>query len=483
MSENKEDDLGIDLPFELIIGDAGGRIDNGDVPIRWCASPNFIQELEAKGVKDPHVLIASYHNSNVEGRSFNYEMDRKLIPISELMTYLRFTRSGKCKVYGMIVDGAVGRAQIHKKWMRRAYGVYDDIVDSWNDRLHDGLDYVVVSTSEFVEIPEGVFGKEPSPWVKWYVNLWHDSKSKITDECDFRKRFLIAFIFKWIVFLPYLFGLVFLRVVGGSVAILGGFFTKVKFWRVFRPYKYPNMQYNVLGDINGISDNSFFFERRKINGSNYRQTTPIMCVLAFIPLLLITEAVLVSFIVTLRGDFGGDFGAIMAAIAGGVFGLLLFIDLTIILVELGVKYKFGNRLINAIDGFIMGVLARFPKFNAGSQGVKVFVLSIAGLLILAVLVLMFKFLLAAVGIIIVSTLLGAGFFFLMLVFADKILALLDNFFAMSAKDNDYSHITELLCAKEEDNLRPNYKYIPKKQRTVRLWYRDLKNKVCKPMQS
>jgi len=44
-TEKETPEVEEDLDFELIIGDAGGQIDNGDVPIRWCMKPDFVAEL------------------------------------------------------------------------------------------------------------------------------------------------------------------------------------------------------------------------------------------------------------------------------------------------------------------------------------------------------------------------------------------------------------------------------------------------------
>ena len=468
------------LKFELIIGDAGGQIDNGDVPVRWCASPDFIKELEAKGVKDPHVLITSYHNGGREGWAYDNEMDRKLIPLSELMTYVRFTKAGKCKIYGMVLDGAAGRQSLHDKYMRKYYGEYHNIISTYNDDLHNDLDYVVVATSNFVEIPENVFGKEPSPWIKWYVNLWH-SRDRVADECEFRKRFLIAFIFKWIPFLPFITGWITFRVFYAGSACLAGYFKKVRFLRAFRPYKYPSMEYNVFDDLcRPILDNFFIFTRPEISSS--KGTISYMYIgLALVPALHLIVASIVLLFLNPDGVVG--LVAITAGIIAVIAGILLVLDITIIGIETMLHFKVGEALINSINKMVLRILDWLPKVDPHSQNAKIAFLSFMGLLAAIIMGVGLKFLIAAIGIFIVSILATFVFFFFLLLFSDKLLYLMDRYFAMSAKANDYGHITELLCAKEEDNLRPNYKYIPKKQRTVRLWARDLKNKVCKPMQS
>jgi len=72
---------------------------------------------------------------------------------------------------------------------------------------------------------------------------------------------------------------------------------------------------------------------------------------------------------------------------------------------------------------------------------------------------------------------------IMWLFAGAIHMWMMNKYTITAEENDYSNIKALLCPRDEDNLRPNIKYIPRNRRTIRLWYLDMKNKVCKPMQS
>jgi len=284
-----------DLDFELIIGDEGGRIDNGDVPIRWCAKPDFIHKLKELGVVDPHVLIASFSPRKHSGHErHTVEMDRRLVPLSELMTYLRFTRAGNMKVYGILLDGACGRGALHERYMRKQSGSYDAIVDSYTDAIYIDMKYSVETTSELVQIPAGVFGKEPSPWVKWYVNLWHNAKDRITDECDFRKRMIIA-IPKTLVFLPYLSILVGGRVLISVLAILSGYFKKVRLLRAFRPYKYPSLVWNVFDDGIHLWDDNFFLYRRK-NFLGYNKSKQAMLAgLVFAPIVPIVIAIILGF--------------------------------------------------------------------------------------------------------------------------------------------------------------------------------------------
>jgi len=479
MSDKETPEVIEDLDFELIIGDAGGQIDNGDVPIRWCMKPDFVVQLEAHKIVDPHVLISSFYPDN-NTENYSNEMDRKLVPLSELMTYLRFTKAGKCKVIGVILDGSCGRKELWDMYMRKDHNGYKtSIVSSWDGEIHSNIEYSEVVTSDFVSIPENVFGREPSPWLKWYVNLWHNSHNKITDECDFRKRFLIAFIFKWIVFLPFIIGLTLFRVGWAGGVLACGYFKKVRFFRAFRPYKYPSVTYNVLDDVDVIEDNMFVISRPCFTGNG--KTTKMLSGLAFTPIVALAVAFVIGVAVEANG-FGG-FLRIEAVAIATIFSVLMTMDVVVMIVETLIRFHVGDKIGHGILGFLGKLIDMLPTGGIPTKYQKMAILGLFGIVGIVIIGFAFKYLLTFLGIFLLSIGMSFAFFFLLLVFANQILDWLDNFFAMSAKDNNYGNITELLCPKDEDNLRPNYKYIPKKQRTVRLWYHDLKNKVCKPMQS
>jgi len=467
-----------DLDFELIIGDAGGQIDNGDVPIRWCMKPDFVAQLKERNIVDPHVLITSaYPNSHKE---YIKEMDRKLVPLSELMTYLRFTKAGKCRVVGVLLDGSEGRKLLWERYMRKSGGTYEKIVSDYDGTIYDNIRYEVAITSDHVEIPTNVFGREPSPWVKWYVNLWHNSHDKISDECDFRKRLLIGIIFKWEIFIPFIIGLVSFRSFWAGGVMMCGYFKKVRFWRVFRPYKYPSVTYNVLDDVHSVNDNLLIMTRPDFTGKE-GMTTKMLSGLAFAPIVWLSVAIIIF--LGVHPDGIGGFLRIEAAAIAVVLGVLITFDLFVMVVELLIRFDIGGKFIEGFIAIMDKLADMLPSGRISQEKKKLLILSLFGLIGLVVVVVAFKFLLAFLGILIVSMGMMFGFMFVTLVFANQILDWLDNYFAMSAKDNNYDQIGELLCPKDEDNLRPNYKYIPKKQRTIRLWYHDFKNKVCKPMQS
>lgn len=166
-------------PFELKVGGPDG-IDNADVPVRWCITPDFVTQMEKDKVVDPHIVLVSVHP--IYG-----EMSRHLAPLADLMTYVRFNRAGKMKLYGWIVDGSEGRKVMYKNFMQKTKGDWNtDLINGWDNEPRSDIRGTYTSTGRSVEIPKDVFGAEPNPKIKWFVNLWHSNR--IQDECHFRKR-------------------------------------------------------------------------------------------------------------------------------------------------------------------------------------------------------------------------------------------------------------------------------------------------------
>ena len=460
--------------FELIIGDAGGVIDNGDVPIRWCLTPEYVRKLEADGIVDPHVLITSYAPAEGDNGKISHclEMDRKLVPLTQLMTYLRFYRAGEMKVIGIILNGVAGREALHKRYMKKHWdGRYSNIVYDYDGTLHDELEYAYATTSELVEIPANVFGKEPSPWVKWYVNLLHGSSTAV-DECDYRKRMMLAFGLKWMLVIPYVFILIVGRALLTGIIAGAGYHKKTHFLRSFRVFKYPSISLNLFDTpIYWIDDNFFIYQRKFLGRNTYSFTSVAMLTgLAFTPILI----ALISGIVLFLEPAGVVGFLVLVGVAVGSFAaFFLFLDALTLLMELGMRHKAGEWLSDKVYN-------AFRFLTYGKRGDYWFYILIA--ISLATLAVLATYLTELVGLLAV---LGGVMVILsvaMFIFGDKIGEWLDRLLTIPASENDYSKAAALLCPDEEDNLRPNINYIPKSKRTLRLRFLDFKNKVCKPMQ-
>ncbi len=455
-------------PFELIVGDPGGEILNGDVAVRWCVTPALVAKLEEDGVIDPHVLLVSAN----EGR----EMQRQMVPITELMTYVRFTRAGEQDLFGFIISGADGRKKLQSTYFRKTNGDYEtDIMFTYTKQPHDDLHGEYCRTSVKVAIPAGVFGKEPSAWMKWYVNAWHSSTGKIVDECHYRRRLMIAFTLKVIPFLIFTFGLIVFRLFISGVMMLAGYWKNNLILRCFRPYKWTNMELHVFDGID-YSNNPLIIQRKHTyenwQGQKITEHIPMAFTVPFIPLVLALQAFIV-------GTFAEYFGQTMLTITVALLTVAVLFD-----IGYAIKLWFANtavfkKMANFMDGrfyVLSNYLDAHPVvLKTLGYSIFTFIVGLSAFMI---------FINAGILTFIIGLIMAFGIFVAVTFhYLEPFLTWLDNIYGISADQNNYGEIKELLCPKDEDNLRPNYNYIPPKQRTVRLWYLDLKNKVCKPMQS
>jgi len=449
------------LPFELIVGDTGGEILNGDVPVRWCVTPALVKELEDDKIVDPHILLVS---ANDKGR----EMQRQLVPITELMTYVRFTRAGTMKLYGFIINGAEGRKWLHNMYMRKSGGDFrTDVMYGWTSLPHDDLPGEYTRTDVTVEIPAGVFGKEPGPWMKWYVNAWHDT-DRVVDQCHFRKRAILAFTLKWIPFLLWATFLITVRVVVTGLLKLAGYWKNVKFFRSFRPFHYGSFEYHLLDDFS-FFENDLLVTRMYKTRSGEKEIATMIFTLPFIPLMLLIETALVVFVFKEQPSLFTTLGWTV----GIIFAICAFCDLVIWAGQWFNRTTVFESAANAINA----KLERITDFiNLKYLGYTLATVGGGFLLWLSTIVptILATLLLTLVPVVALMV--------VVFNFRDKIGEWLDNAYTVTPAHNDYTEIRELLCPKDANNLKPDIHFIPPKQRTIRLRYLDIKNKVCKPMQ-
>lgn len=467
--------------FELIVGEPSGEILNGDVPVRWCVTPELVAKLEKDGIVDPHILLVSAHN----GR----EMQRQLVPITELMTYVRFTKAGEMNLYGFIINGIFGRQDLYNVYNRKELGYYvtniifsprpSFITDNHKSKtvkfkhgVHQDIPAEYCRTHVTVEIPAGVFGKEPSEWMKWFVNLWMPNNGKFIDECNYRKHMVLALIFKSLPVLLWATTLVTLRVLLVSIFVLSGYWKGVRFFRAFRPFKWNNLKWFVIP--NWDDDNQLIFKRKQkiINffGDECVKTVPMMLTVPFIPAVLLIQTLIVF-------ATGANFVQTMFYVSGGLFILAIILDIIMAVILWYGSTQYFKKLHEVI-GNILAVALGTKCSKEQQRLTKVIHIITAVTFVLSMVFLLIP--VSSIQAIAIITL--AASIALALIYYKNMVEKLTNMYTVTPENNNCAEIKELLCPMEEDNLVPNIDYIPPKQRTVRLWYLNIKNKVCKPMQ-
>ena len=451
--------------FELIVGSETGEIMNGDVPVRWCITPQMVKKMEEDGVEDPHILL-------VTATPTGKEMDRKLIPLTELMTYVRFKKAGEMKLYGFILNGNRGRKHLHSTYMKKVDNEYaTEVIFYYTNEPHDDLPFAYKKTSVNVIIPDGVFGKEPHPLIKWYVNLWHSSKP--VDECHFRRRMILAFTLKLVPFIVWTFMLLLGRVALTFLFTLAGYWHQINYKVIFKPYKYSSIDLHLLPDLD-ITDNKFKIVYSYKDKYDDIEKQMLFSPIALNPLSVFLLSCLILFLTTVSSGSFDLYKTIIVTISviGGTFVIFAFTDICVFIYNKYIRYY--NRFNKVSD-----LVSKTNYVFVNPKVIMSVIIFFGVVTIAATIILANNPMITFLGSITIGILLLSAFFYY---YGERTFMWFENLFTVSSKSNDYTEIRELLCPNDEENLKPDIHKIPPKQRTIRLWYLDLKNKICKPMQ-
>lgn len=466
-------------PFELQVGGPDG-ITNADVPVRWCITPEFVSRMEKDEIRDPHILLVSVDKTRGD------EMSRHLVPVGELMTYVRFTRAGRMKLYGWIIDGSCGRRKLHDDFLGRTRGQWNtNVIFNWTGEPRDEIEGAYVGTERDVVIPANVFGNEPPRWLKWYANLWH--AGPVRDQCEFRKRVMIG-IPKLIPVAVVSFLLVALKVAIGSLFTLAGWRHSVQWRYAWRPFKYgvemilnsldivhpPNDHQNnpqkavFLGDSDWWCGQRFLWWRKLNNGDNlagifFLPFTPLLVLSIFGASWLTTGYIGDAAVIT------ATVLVIMLAISGTMD--IMFHSLITVMEHFGelwnvlvsVPARWFKRRWRSLDGYM-------ARNDLWPQTIATAI--IVGVVSLVTLFVMYWDVLQLL--LYVAVLVGATYFV-----SSKMLKQMDR----HALDmNDPTRMRELLCPADQSNMIASYAALPVERRSLGLKFKTIKNRVCRPMQ-
>ena len=233
--------------LSLIIGPDDGTIDNADVRVRWCVTPELTAFLESQDVKNPYIVISTYTTAG------DNEW-RGLFPLNEIMSFARFYNAGKINITAFIVEVNADdsfRRGWNPLWTGKEYDKFNYEVHHYGKTFikpqlnETKFRKVFAVATDTVVIPSGVFAKEPSAWVDWFANMWH-GKNKTDDGCEFRTRKWLAFSVKW---LPMLIWSLFYWAAGTLFALVM-LATGFKVWFTsWEPLKNP-FNPNLFGTMN-----------------------------------------------------------------------------------------------------------------------------------------------------------------------------------------------------------------------------------------
>ncbi|KKS80874.1 MAG: hypothetical protein UV57_C0058G0001 [Parcubacteria group bacterium GW2011_GWD2_43_10] len=199
---------------------------NPTVALRWCLVPEEIAYLKDKKIPNPHILLLVVNDRRC--------VDRQLLPISDLMTYISFNHLGDNTVWATIVWHDEGLRKLREFYISKGkYGYNNGFYNRETDTLEDtdgyGLDSIVINISA------DFFAPEPAEWEKKWVNLLFETKPK--DQCQFRKRRILAYTLQPILILFEIFIKISSRLLAALFFTVIRTRTKVNFVPIIHPFK------------------------------------------------------------------------------------------------------------------------------------------------------------------------------------------------------------------------------------------------------
>lgn len=467
--------------LSLIVGPDDGAIDNADVRVRWCVTPELTAHLVAEGVENPHVVLIT---CDMKGRN----EWRGVFPLNELMTFARFYNAGTMKLGAYIIDALndpIERRGKIIKWTKHDYESYNFGVQTEGYFFRTITDdEIYADVRENVVIPDGVFQKDPPAWLDWFVNVWH-GKHKNDDGCEFRRRAFIAFTVKWI---PMTIWAMIYWVVA-SLVLLAFAGLGLSSWIInLRPLLNPfdldsafTMMDTDEGEWGDLRDSKFvlWWTWREDQGEKKdRDTTitqpfytflPFSPTVFFVVLFGATEALTINF-----HDILEFYDAHVALIAIMLFlgGVALLFDICSTMWAAYLKYT-DEKYYN------------FSHLDIAKGGALITVSTVAFIAI-------FKsvpshvFMLICIAIVIVGLLIWLFNGIWLSKIGDNVANMIDRGYIwlynhLSSPD-DYTEMRELLCPKDKENLSTNIHNIPFSNLSWRLRYKNLRSMVCKPRQ-
>lgn len=313
----------------------------GAIPVTWCLSESW---LKGNSVKDFYVLLSTY-NPTPNGKTAEW---RGYVKLSDMMTYVTFLRPGVNRISACLVRNE----EVVKNWMKREGGRWsDDVVsfpkyDSELEMDKNGeWEYRLGSYSYQdhlqVEIPSECFAPEPweieKTWVNW---LW---KYKSVDQCEFRKRRMLAYSVQPIIFLFLMVVRVLLMFACLTVALKG-----LKWGPIFSP-----LNYDTLDICNDVEKSYFTVSKWEIPNS-----------FVFIPSLPI--ALIIGFINVATGLKSGILSVCLYAISGALF-IPVVILCVMVLTYCVNNVTFGKKIGAFIDKWFEARDAQADIRNAERQ--------------------------------------------------------------------------------------------------------------------
>lgn len=187
---NNETSIGV------VLNGGSNILDNATVPIMFGFNQEIIEQAPT------HVLVLDFSEKEQseaeEGHSYNAK--RRIIDLRQPVNFIEFLSSGKHQLlfWFLKFNNESQVAQFEKHILSRTYSAYELTI-----ALQDPKTFIdrksqaeyICSAEKMVEIPKIFFAQKPQSQIGKIVYKWSNRwyKTKPIDQCDYRRRRILAF--------------------------------------------------------------------------------------------------------------------------------------------------------------------------------------------------------------------------------------------------------------------------------------------------
>lgn len=269
--------------FQIKIADID--VSTGSVPISWCLDLETLDLFAKNGLTDPQVVIVV---SPVDNYHMSKEF-RKIAPLKDLIAYVEFNSPGPNKIWAFVSYHT--KSEVKDTYLSKFRGGFNtSILDSNGSGFNLFFENALAKSSIDVDVPSGLFATSPSNLESDWVNYLYNYKC--SDQCEFRRRRLFAYIIQPFIVLAQQF----IRLVITLISLLIGA-KNFSIQPLIHPLSISNIDSTEImfgGSIfikDPLNDDSYDYKNKYLNWLDKYHLLPLMpaisipvlCAIIFMP--------------------------------------------------------------------------------------------------------------------------------------------------------------------------------------------------------
>lgn len=218
-----------------LFADARNGSQDAAIAVRWCICPSIFEKIKKERLLNPHLLLVV-----TEGR---YEVARKLVPLAQEMEYFYFRAPGVHRIQATILCAdKVSDMREFFLGKRASGGYYVELIDDrerdlkkdFGDHYHNFKGWHIGEGEIYVDVAREFFAKKPPKWLYDWGNFWYETEPR--DQCQFRRRCMLAFSLQPPVLLVWSAFICFIRLIIAMFLRFGIGMRGVSFTPTYHPF-------------------------------------------------------------------------------------------------------------------------------------------------------------------------------------------------------------------------------------------------------